>query len=477
MKNQKKQWSGYILFPLIMIAFCALATYLYFLPDIRYRKAKEAFESGNYEQVQDFAEQEDSMRAVELSEAMKLEQAKKAAEAGDREAAREILKTLPETDETRELLRSLEYADAVDLFEAKDWNAAIDAMEKLRGYGDSYRYIDLAKTAVAEEYYLAGETVKAVDAFLATGLDENISRAYEIAQEETGIENPEEALQTLRGYDAETVARLRQMRTLRKETEKTVLSAGFSHTIGLRADRTVLAVGDNTYGQCEVGLWSDIVEIAAGAYHSVGLKEDGTVLATGDNVYGQCDVSSWTDVVHVAANNYDTFALTREGRILHTGYHTYPELGSWPDDLVSISAGSYVVAAVRKNGEMLSSHESSSAPEFRGLYSAAVQTGYALGVTEDGTPFSHGVSLPENWKDIVILYAGTNRILALTSGRTVLEYAFQERDRLLDEPQDHVIAAANGATHIALLFDDGAVRCFGSSSHGECDTGDWDLLG
>ncbi|WP_234813697.1 RCC1-like domain-containing protein, partial [Bacillus mycoides] len=32
---------------------------------------------------------------------------------------------------------------------------------------------------------------------------------------------------------------------------------------------------------------------AAGCAHTVGLKSDGTVVAVGDNEYGQCDVDSW----------------------------------------------------------------------------------------------------------------------------------------------------------------------------------------
>lgn len=33
--------------------------------------------------------------------------------------------------------------------------------------------------------------------------------------------------------------------------------------------------------------------IAAGRRHTVGLKSDGTVVAVGDNEYGQSDVSGW----------------------------------------------------------------------------------------------------------------------------------------------------------------------------------------
>ena len=37
-------------------------------------------------------------------------------------------------------------------------------------------------------------------------------------------------------------------------------------------------------------------KIAAGRRHTIGLKSDGTVMAVGDNEYGQCDVSGWRGI-------------------------------------------------------------------------------------------------------------------------------------------------------------------------------------
>ena len=61
-----------------------------------------------------------------------------------------------------------------------------------------------------------------------------------------------------------------------------------------------MAVGDNDNGRCDVDGWTDIVAVSAGYYHTVGLKADGTVVATeyiGDYDYGQCDVDGWTDIL------------------------------------------------------------------------------------------------------------------------------------------------------------------------------------
>ena len=38
---------------------------------------------------------------------------------------------------------------------------------------------------------------------------------------------------------------------------------------------------------------TDIVWVAAGSWHTVGVKYDCTVVALGMNDYGQCDVARW----------------------------------------------------------------------------------------------------------------------------------------------------------------------------------------
>ena len=51
--------------------------------------------------------------------------------------------------------------------------------------------------------------------------------------------------------------------------------------------------------------------IAAGRRHSVGLKSDGTVTAVGDNQYGQCNVSGWRGIVAIAVGVVIPSALNR----------------------------------------------------------------------------------------------------------------------------------------------------------------------
>ncbi|MCX5991283.1 MAG: PKD domain-containing protein [Chloroflexi bacterium] len=60
-----------------------------------------------------------------------------------------------------------------------------------------------------------------------------------------------------------------------------MVAAGYNHTVGLKSDGTVVAVGYNQFGQCNVGSWSGIQQVAAGYDYTVGLKSDGTVVAAG----------------------------------------------------------------------------------------------------------------------------------------------------------------------------------------------------
>lgn len=104
-------------------------------------------------------------------------------------------------------------------------------------------------------------------------------------------------------------------------------ATGRGHTVGLRRDGTVVAVGDNTYSQCEVSEWTDIVAIAAGDWHTVGLKADGTVVATGDDGTAFlnkdkdcCALEDWKNIVAISAGSGSTIGLTADGDVKTAGY-------------------------------------------------------------------------------------------------------------------------------------------------------------
>lgn len=91
------------------------------------------------------------------------------------------------------------------------------------------------------------------------------------------------------------------------------VASGLYHNLALRADGTVWAWGRNYYGQCGIGSrtlvepyglvspqqvsgLTNVVAISAGFEHSLALKADGTAWAWGRNANGQVGDGSTTDV-------------------------------------------------------------------------------------------------------------------------------------------------------------------------------------
>src|SRR5205823_9475157 len=87
----------------------------------------------------------------------------------------------------------------------------------------------------------------------------------------------------------------------------------FSHSLALKSDGTVVAWGDNYFGQGAVpNSLSNVTTIAAGWYHNLALRFDGTVVAWGDNETGQINVpDELSNVVAIAAGPWHSVAVKR----------------------------------------------------------------------------------------------------------------------------------------------------------------------
>jgi hypothetical protein len=97
--------------------------------------------------------------------------------------------------------------------------------------------------------------------------------------------------------------------------------------VGLKDGGTVVATGDNSWGQCNVGRWRGITQVAAGYTCTVGAGDDGTVVAVGRKGFGESDVGTWTDIVQVAAGMSHMVGLKSDGTVVAAGLET--ELAKW----------------------------------------------------------------------------------------------------------------------------------------------------
>ncbi|MBR4081806.1 MAG: chromosome condensation regulator [Clostridia bacterium] len=220
-------------------------------------------------------------------------------------------------------------------------------------------------------------------------------------------------------------------------TDLVSIDAGGFHTVGLRSDGTVVATGNNGWGQCFVDSWTDITAISAGRQHTVGLRSDGTVVAVGSNAEGQCDVEDWKDVVMISAGATFTVALLKDGRCVATGtYDAYSysagtpgnDVRHWPQDVIYISAGQSMVAAIRVNGYMLLDgycRYEITWEDVRSLQDVAVGGAHVVCLNKSDTAYAMGANGNHQcdifmWPDAVSVDAGALFSVALCTDGTVM---------------------------------------------------------
>ncbi len=99
------------------------------------------------------------------------------------------------------------------------------------------------------------------------------------------------------------------------------MAAGYLHSLGLKADGSVVGWGWNDNGQCNTpGPNSGFVAIAAGFAFSLGLKADGSIVAWGDNYFGQCNVPSPNSGFTAIAAGYGfSLGLKADGSVVGWG--------------------------------------------------------------------------------------------------------------------------------------------------------------
>ena len=229
-----------------------------------------------------------------------------------------------------------------------------------------------------------------------------------------------------------------------KQSGETV-SAGVYHTVGLKADGTVVAAGSNRNGQCSISNWKDIVAVSAGTYHTVGLKTDGTVVAVGSNASGQCNISGWKKIFAVSAGSSHTVGLKADGTVVAVGDKTNGQCNvtNWKD-IVAISTGS----------------------------------SHTVGLKADGTVVAVGSNGSRqcdvsSWTDIVAISTGSSHTVGLKADGTVVAVGSNGSRQCGVSSWTDIVAISTGSSHTIGLKADGTVVATGLNAYGQCNVSDW----
>ncbi|GEM_PF-4206681 len=223
------------------------------------------------------------------------------------------------------------------------------------------------------------------------------------------------------------------------------ISAGGYHTIGLKEDGTVLAVGNNDNGQCNVEQWKDIVSISAGNCHTIGLKNDGKVVACGNNYYGQCNVMKWENIIAISAGKDHTVGLKEDGTVVAIGNNVFGQcdVGKWRD-IVAISAGGNHTVGLKKDGTVVA---------------AGYNKNMQCNVRE--------------WRGISAISAGEYHTLGLMRNKTIVAVGNNDNWQCNIARRENIVAISAAEDHSVGLREDGTVVATGSNEYGQCDVNWW----
>jgi len=266
-----------------------------------------------------------------------------------------------------------------------------------------------------------------------------------------------------------------------------MVAAGYDHTVGLKTDGTVVAVGDNDYLQCNVGGWTDIIKVAAGHSHTVGVKSDGTVIAAGNNYFGKCNVGGWTGIVQVAAGGQHTVGLKADGTVVAVGRESAGQInvGSWTD-IVQVAAGEYHTVGLKDDGTVVAVGSNADGQcdvgGWTGIVQVAAGAYHTVGLKDNGTVVAVGDGTfgrcgVGGWTGIVQVAAGGYHTAGVESDGTVVAVGRETAGQLNVGGWTGIVQVSAGEYHTVGLKSDGTVVAVGSNSNGQCsNVSGWTLI-
>ena len=352
------------------------------------------------------------------------------------------------------LIPSYHYHRGETLRDAGEYDSAIAQFEKADGYSDAEEQILATYYANGVALREAGDNMGALAAFQKAG-----------------------------NYEDARVALIDVINQAKMPT----IAAKNYHTVGLKFNGTVVATGWNTYDQCDVSDWTDVVTVAAGVYHTVGLKSDGTVVATGSNGRGQCNIADWTDVVAVSAGNGYTVGLKSDGTVVAAGNNDAGQcdVSDWVD-IVAVSAGNNHTVGLKSDGTVVATGSNSygrcDVSDWVDIVAVSAGSNHTVGLKSDGTVVatgsnSYGRCDVSDWVDIVAVSAGSGHTVGLKSDGTVVAAGNNDAGQCDVSDWVDIITVSAGGSHTVGLKSDGTVVATGENYYGQCDVSDWTEIG
>jgi alpha-tubulin suppressor-like RCC1 family protein len=256
------------------------------------------------------------------------------------------------------------------------------------------------------------------------------------------------------------------------------IGAGYWHSLALKADRTVIAWGNNSQGQTNTpASLTNALQITAGYHHNLALRPDGTVVAWGYSSSGQTNVpAGLTNVVAIAGGDAHSLALKADGTVTGWGNTSVPTSLT---NVVGIAAGAGHSLALRADGTVLgwgdNTYHQTNIPG--GLANVVAVSGggfHSLALRADGTVIGWGynaygqTNCPASATNVAAIAAGFWHNLALRADGTVIGWGDNSGGQTnVPASATNVVAIAAGGYHSLALRADGTLLRWGNNTYGQ----------
>jgi alpha-tubulin suppressor-like RCC1 family protein len=351
---------------------------------------------------------------------------------------------------------------------------------------DEYGQIEVSPLALGVTAIAAGYYHNLALCANGTVVTWGMNFAYDYYDDWFTIQEPGKSFVTLvTNYSAPTSA-----------TNVIAISAGYAHCLALRADGSIIAWGDNTFGESTVPAnATNVVAISAGYYYNLALRADGALIAWGKTVFGATNLPSGLQNVAGIAVGEDyslaygsagapQFGLPLASVTAHAGGQavlTATVQGALPMTFQWFHSGTAVPGATNRTFVLTNAQASDA-----GAYTLAVTSALGQATNQPAVltvlPQSATVTLVGGWggnyynqcgappsvRDPRAIAAGNFHCLALNADGTVAAWG-KNTDGQTNVPSfvTNAVAVAAGGDHSLALQAEGTVAAWGRNWNGQ----------
>ena len=223
--------------------------------------------------------------------------------------------------------------------------------------------------------------------------------------------------------------------------------------------------------------WSDIVELSAGHAHILALDRFGKAHAVGDNTYGQCDVGAWVNIASVHACGNLSVASRINGTVAVSNSNGRLGLEDWLHIKKVCTDGSRLII-MKTGGTVVEIGEEDkirgNTSSWKNIIDIVACNGRAIGLADDGTVMVVGTDFnPNRWKDIIAVAANRNNIIGLKQdGKVVFDGISEFGEKQVEEWVGIVDISAQNGYCLGVRLN-GTVVAAGRNDNGQCNVEDW----